>query len=309
MRSRRRSKFVPVLVVSVALAGAAFTAPAGSAATAKLKTPAVKLMLITELSGGVTTTELPDGAKAAVKALNNGDGIGGYKATLTVCDTKNDPNTAAACGQKAVDGKYLAVVGSQSTQAGEVLPPPPGREHPGGRQQRRSTSPTSRNPDSFPLTAGSLSTSWRPRAGARRRGLEEDLGGLHQRAPGSDHPHAGEHGADPVRARGPEQGGDRPGHARSREPGRGGDRRTGPTGSSSRSRARTRSTSSRPTSRRARPGRSSRSITTDAAAVLKVIKGQDLDFYGSAELRQPQQAVPGRHEGGGVQEPGRSTRS
>ena len=122
MRSRRSSLLVPVLVVSVALTGAVFAAPAGSAATAKLKTPAVKLMLITELTGGVTTTELPDGAKAAVKALNNGDGIGGYKATLTVCDTKNDPNTAAACGQKAVDGKYLAVVGSQSTQASKYFP-------------------------------------------------------------------------------------------------------------------------------------------------------------------------------------------
>ena len=79
-------------------------------------------MLITELSGGVTTPELPNGAKAAVKALNKKNGINGSPVTLTICDTKNDPNTAADCGQKAVDGKYLAVVGSQSVQAGKYFP-------------------------------------------------------------------------------------------------------------------------------------------------------------------------------------------
>ncbi len=157
MRSRRRSKFVPVLVVSVALAGAAFTAPAGSAATPKLKTPAVKLMLITEVSAGVTTKELPDGAKAAVKALNKGDGIGGYKATLTVCDTKNDPNAAADCGQQAVDEGYLAIVGSQSVQAGKYFPILQAASIPVVGNNAADLADFS-NPASFPLTAGSVST-------------------------------------------------------------------------------------------------------------------------------------------------------
>ncbi|MGH8978907.1 MAG: ABC transporter substrate-binding protein, partial [Acidimicrobiia bacterium] len=92
------------------------------AAAAAPSNPAVKLMLMSEFSGGVTTPEIADGAKAAVKALNKKDGINGSRVSLTVCDTENDPNTATDCGQKAVDGKYLAAVGSQSVQAGKYFP-------------------------------------------------------------------------------------------------------------------------------------------------------------------------------------------
>jgi ABC-type branched-subunit amino acid transport system substrate-binding protein len=157
MRTRRRSTLALVLVVSVALTGAVMAAPAGSAATTKLKTPAVKLMLITELSAGVTTPELPNGAKAAVKALNKAGGIDGYQATLTVCDTKNDPNVAAACGQQAVDGKYLAVVGSQSVQASKYFPILQAAGIPSVGNNAADASDFT-NPSSFPLTGGLIST-------------------------------------------------------------------------------------------------------------------------------------------------------
>jgi ABC-type branched-subunit amino acid transport system substrate-binding protein len=114
-------------------------------------------MLITELSGGVTTPELPDGAKAAVKALNKGDGIGGYKATLTVCDTKNDPNAAADCGQKAVDEGYLAIVGSQSVQAGKYFPILEAASVPVVGNNVADLSDFT-NPASFPLAGGLIST-------------------------------------------------------------------------------------------------------------------------------------------------------
>ena len=136
MRTWRTHKLARALAVTVVVATAAVAA-GGSTAVAKPTGTPVKLMLISEFSAGVTTPEIADGAKAAVKALNKKDGINGSPVSLTVCDTKNDPNTAADCGQQAVDGKYLAVVGSQSVQAGKYFPILQGREHPDGREQRR----------------------------------------------------------------------------------------------------------------------------------------------------------------------------
>ena len=135
MRTRRTHKLGRALAVTVVFATAA-AAGASSAAAAKPTGPPVKLMLISEFSAGVTTPEIADGAKAAVKALNKKDGISGSPASLTICDTKNDPNTAADCGQQAVDGKYLAVVGIPVRAGREVLPHPPRGQHPDGREQR-----------------------------------------------------------------------------------------------------------------------------------------------------------------------------
>ncbi|HXY94980.1 MAG TPA: ABC transporter substrate-binding protein [Acidimicrobiia bacterium] len=156
MRKQRTHK----LVRSVALALAAATALAvvgGGPAVAKPTGTPVKLMLITELSSGVTTPELPNGAKAAVKALDKKDGIDGHPVTLTVCDTKNDPNTATACGQQAVDGKYLAVVGSQTVQAGKYLPVIQAAQIPSVGNNAADASDFV-SPASFPLSGGLVST-------------------------------------------------------------------------------------------------------------------------------------------------------
>ena len=123
MRTRRTHKFGRALAVTVVVATAAVAA-GGSTAVAKPTGPPVKLMLISEFSAGVTTPEIADGAKAAVKALNKKDGINGSPASLTVCDTKNDPNTAADCGQQ---GGRREVPGGRGIAVGagrEVLPDP-----------------------------------------------------------------------------------------------------------------------------------------------------------------------------------------
>jgi ABC-type branched-subunit amino acid transport system substrate-binding protein len=156
MRTRRTHRFGRALAVTVVVATAAVAA-GGSTAVAKPTGPPVKLMLISEFSAGVTTPEIADGAKAAVKALNKKDGINGSPASLTICDTKNDPNTAADCGQQAVDGKYLAVVGSQSVQAGKYFPILQGASIPMVGNNVADASDFT-NPASFPLSGGLIST-------------------------------------------------------------------------------------------------------------------------------------------------------
>ncbi|MBV9593084.1 MAG: ABC transporter substrate-binding protein [Actinobacteria bacterium] len=82
------------------------TAPSG---------PALKVMTIVPLSGnGVVYPQESAGAQATVKWVNANGGVAGHPLDLEVCDDQNSPNGAAACGQKAVDDKVVAVVGSFS---------------------------------------------------------------------------------------------------------------------------------------------------------------------------------------------------
>src|SRR5262245_9301975 len=156
MRTPRTHKYVRTFVGAVLGASLGAVGPGAPAAAKPTGTP-VKLMLMSEFSGGVTTPEIADGAKAAVKALNKKDGINGSPVTLTVCDTKNDPNTATDCGQKAVDGKYLAAVGSQSVQAGKYFPLLQQAQIP--MVGNNVADPADFiNPASFPLGGGLLST-------------------------------------------------------------------------------------------------------------------------------------------------------
>jgi branched-chain amino acid transport system substrate-binding protein len=104
------------------LAALMTTAIPDGPALAKPSERPVKLLLIADSSGGATAPEVENGAKAAVKALNRKDGINGSPVALTVCDTKNDAATATDCGQAAVDGKYLAAIGSDSMQADKYFP-------------------------------------------------------------------------------------------------------------------------------------------------------------------------------------------
>ena len=158
MRTRRAHTVNPVVAISISVAVAALVVGTlGASAAAKPSGPPVKLMLISEFSGGVTTPEIANGAKAAVKALNAKNGINGSPVTLTVCDTKNDPNTATDCGQQAVDGKYLAVVGSQSVQAGKFFPLLQAAKIPVVGNNVADPADFI-NPSSFPLSGGILST-------------------------------------------------------------------------------------------------------------------------------------------------------
>jgi ABC-type branched-subunit amino acid transport system substrate-binding protein len=94
-----------------ALALAAGAVPVSASTAAKPTGDPVKVMVIYEKSAGVANPEIPDGAKAAAKALNKKDGVGGSPVKVLTCDTNNDPNTAAECGRKAVDEGVVALIG------------------------------------------------------------------------------------------------------------------------------------------------------------------------------------------------------
>lgn len=90
--------------------------------TAELTGDPVVIATIGEFSAGVSSPEIPDGAQAAVDAVNRAGGINGGPLELVVCDTENDPNTAAECGRQVVDAGAVAVVSTLSVNQGEYYP-------------------------------------------------------------------------------------------------------------------------------------------------------------------------------------------
>ena len=80
-------------------------------AAAKPSGDPVKVMVIHEASTGVASPEIPDGAIAAAEALNKKNGVGGSPVEVLVCDTNNDPNTAAECGRQAIEEGVIALIG------------------------------------------------------------------------------------------------------------------------------------------------------------------------------------------------------
>jgi branched-chain amino acid transport system substrate-binding protein len=110
------------VVAVVALALGAIASPISASVATKPSGDPVKVMVIYEKSAGVSNPEVPDGAKAAAKALNKQDGIGGRPVKVLVCDTNNDPNTAAECGRTAVDEGVVALIGSITPHSGSFMP-------------------------------------------------------------------------------------------------------------------------------------------------------------------------------------------
>ena len=112
--SGRGNRTVRRIVSGAAIAALAIgvgVAPVGAGSSSKPSGDPVKVMVIYEDSAGVANPEIPDGAKAAAKAINKADGIGGRPVKVLVCDTNNDPNTAAECGREAVDEGVVALIG------------------------------------------------------------------------------------------------------------------------------------------------------------------------------------------------------
>lgn len=107
MARRRSLPHVVALAALVALALPVAAVPASS----KPSGDPVKVMVIHEASAGVASPEIPDGAIAAAEALNKKDGVGGSPVEVLVCDTNNDPNTAAECGREAIEEGVIALIG------------------------------------------------------------------------------------------------------------------------------------------------------------------------------------------------------
>jgi len=82
-----------------------------------------KVMLISTIqSAAFGLPEAEDGAKAAAKEINDAGGVHGLKVEVEVCNDQFDPNTAAACAQKAVQEKVSAVVTGYTSYGSKILP-------------------------------------------------------------------------------------------------------------------------------------------------------------------------------------------
>src|SRR5262245_35045010 len=162
MRERRRSRQgVHRTGVGMSIAALALTAavlPVGASAPAKPTGDPVKVMVIYEKSAGVANPEIPDGARAAAKALNKKDGVGGSPVTVLACDTNNDPNTAAECGRKAVDEGVVALIGVLTPHSAGFMPLMAENKIPSIGVVLAGI-PDFQSPASFPLSGGIIATS------------------------------------------------------------------------------------------------------------------------------------------------------
>ncbi|MSO78279.1 MAG: hypothetical protein EXQ79_01580 [Acidimicrobiia bacterium] len=111
----------PRVIALMAIAALALPVAVAGPAAAKPKGDPVKVMVIYEASEGIPNPEIPDGAVAAAQAMNKKDGIGGAPVEVIICDTHNDPNTAAECGRQAVDEGVVAVIGSLTVHASSFM--------------------------------------------------------------------------------------------------------------------------------------------------------------------------------------------
>ncbi len=112
-----RTRVIGVMTIAALALPVALVAPAA----AKPSGDPVKVMVIAELTSGISNPEIPEGAQAAAKAMNKKDGIGGRPVEVLVCDTNNDPNTAAECGREAVSEGVVAVIGSLTVHASSFM--------------------------------------------------------------------------------------------------------------------------------------------------------------------------------------------
>jgi ABC-type branched-subunit amino acid transport system substrate-binding protein len=72
-----------------------------------------------------STFSYPEGQtaiEAAAMSLNAAGGINGHPIQVEACNDQGDPNVAAQCARKAVSDGDVAVLGSYSQNAGQVLP-------------------------------------------------------------------------------------------------------------------------------------------------------------------------------------------
>jgi ABC-type branched-subunit amino acid transport system substrate-binding protein len=83
----------------------------------------IKLLVISQLqAASFAFPEIADGAKAAAEAVNAAGGVNGHKIQVDSCNDEGDPNVAATCGRKAVQGGYAAVLNSTSLYSASFMP-------------------------------------------------------------------------------------------------------------------------------------------------------------------------------------------
>jgi ABC-type branched-subunit amino acid transport system substrate-binding protein len=83
----------------------------------------IKLMLISTIqSPAFGFPEAVDGAKAAAAKYNAAGGVNGHQIQIETCNDQLDPNTAAACAQKAVSEKVSGVITGYTSFGYKIMP-------------------------------------------------------------------------------------------------------------------------------------------------------------------------------------------
>ncbi len=114
----RAGLIVGVIGVVVASAASAWATPKPSDETIKIGVYAP----VANNDSGASYPQMPAAVRAAVRAANKSGGFNGVKGEVVFCDTKENPNDAAACARKFVDEGVVAVVGSYTLQGQSVIP-------------------------------------------------------------------------------------------------------------------------------------------------------------------------------------------
>lgn len=86
---------------------------------------AIKIMTYADITAqppAPSSKFISESVRAAIDAANDDGGIDGRPIELIICDTKMDPNAAAACGRKAIEEDVVAVVGGQSIFDSQLAP-------------------------------------------------------------------------------------------------------------------------------------------------------------------------------------------
>jgi branched-chain amino acid transport system substrate-binding protein len=100
----------------------AAAAGSGTAAAAPTGEP-IKLTTVYQGKSGLAVDPtLPDGAKAAVKEINDAGGIKGRPLEYAACDDQGDNTRARQCATDAINGDVVAAVGTVTTEANIYLP-------------------------------------------------------------------------------------------------------------------------------------------------------------------------------------------
>lgn len=121
---RGRQAFRGVIAVAALIGALVMVGLAGAQGSKAPAGPPIKVMAMeayTIPASGLVDPHFP-AAEARAKALNAAGGIKGRPVVVIRCDTKSDPNQAAACARKAVSEKVVAVIGPNTINATPAFP-------------------------------------------------------------------------------------------------------------------------------------------------------------------------------------------
>jgi branched-chain amino acid transport system substrate-binding protein len=113
------SRITCAAVLALALAGAGSTTAAGAAGN---KSP-IRIVQVNDIGGlGSDQSFVPDGARAAAKAVNKSGGVDGHPIKIVECQAAADANKAEDCARQAVADQDVAFVGNLSSVAEKIVP-------------------------------------------------------------------------------------------------------------------------------------------------------------------------------------------